>query len=244
MRPRGSSGPESPRRAVLVYCCVRARRVCRTRPEGLQGDVTPSPDVILPVAGGGVYRGEECRNSRQHASAPAWRPRGRRSTCRRRHRPLSNRLRTSCAASHASSISAARVAAADRCTWWHAFRRRPEPFTCEAPHDRGAVLSTDSASGCPGVRPRWHSPRSRHRTAVRPHHPEGCSKRAVSGHRMARLGCPKERSLHAKGLTPQDHGLQSSWHPPERRFSPTRFIRRHAPCLPQMLLLRRINAIR
>lgn len=89
------------------------------------------------------------------------------------------------------------------------FRRRPEPFTCEAPHDRGAVLSTDSASGCPGVRPRWHSPRSRHRTAVRPLHPDGCSKRAVPGHRMARLGCPKKRSLHAKGLTPQDRGLQS-----------------------------------
>lgn len=30
--------------------------------------------------------------ARRRASAPAWRPRGRRSTCRRRHRPLSNRL--------------------------------------------------------------------------------------------------------------------------------------------------------
>ena len=86
---------------------------------------------------------------------------------------------------------------------------RPEPFTCEAPHDRDAVLSTDSASGCPGVRPRWHSPRSRHSTAVRPLHPDGCSKRAVPERRMVRLGCPKKRSLHAKGLTPQDHGLQS-----------------------------------
>ena len=61
---------------------------------------------------------------------------------------------------------------------------------------------------------------------------------------MARLGCPKERSLHAKGLTPLDLGLQFPWHPPERRSSPTRFIRRHASCLPQILLLRRINAIR
>jgi len=94
-----------------------------------------------------------------------------------------DRLPTFCAASHASSISAAR--------------------------DCGVVLSTDSASGCPGVRPRWHSPRSRHSTAVRPLHPDGCSKRAVLGHRMARLGSPKKRSLHAKGLTPQDHGLQS-----------------------------------
>lgn len=69
MRPRGSSGPESPRRAVLVYCCVRARRVCRTRPEGLQGDVTPSPDVILPVAGGGVYRCAGTAGTRQGAGA-------------------------------------------------------------------------------------------------------------------------------------------------------------------------------
>ena len=131
-----------------------------------------------------------------------------------------------------------------RIALWHAFPRRPEPFTCEAPHDRGAVLSTDSASGCSGVRPRWHSPRSRHSTAVRSLHPDGCSKRAVPGGRMARLGCPKERSLHAKGLTPRDLGLQFPWHPPERRSSPTRFIRRHALCLPQILLLRRINAIR
>ncbi len=61
---------------------------------------------------------------------------------------------------------------------------------------------------------------------------------------MARLGCPKERSLHAKGLTPRDLDLQSPWHPPERRSSRTRFIRRYAPWLRQMLLLRRINAIR
>lgn len=44
---------------------------------------------------------------------------------------------------------------------------------------------------------------------------------------MARLGCPEERSLHAKGLTPRDLGLQSPWHPPEWRSSPTRFIRRY-----------------
>ncbi len=140
--------------------------------------------------------------SRGRASAPAWRPRGRQLDV-----PMPSSATVESVADFLRRVARIEHHGYSFCGagQMHVVARLPPALRAlhlRGSHDRGAVLSTDSASGCPGVRPRWPSPRSGHNTAIRPLHPDGCSKRAVPGHRMAHLGCPKERSLHAKELTP------------------------------------------